>query len=279
MNEGQQQAPATSTPAALPPDQQLEVPGTSTPDAAQETDEQRNARELAAQEERAAKRRDGIQRRFDELTADKHRERERADRAERELDFARRSQQERLAPQQDVAPRRDQFETYEDFLEAKTGWAARQAALQVAQQVRRQQDEERARTTTTQVQQQIERAHDERMASYAKANPDFEEALQASTVSVPEVALNYLKLLDNGPEIAHELLRNPDHARRLARAPGYQVGVILGEISAALKQKAPQHSTAPDPGQPVGSRPAPSGSPPEDTEAYFKYANKKYGVR
>jgi hypothetical protein len=104
-------------------------------------------------------------------------------------------------------------------------------------------------------------AFNERMASYAKANPSLVTVL--GNPNLPQLAKDAAAVVvesDIGPQILHYLGANPDQAARIARkTPAQQaadVGRIEGELRAKSKtpQKIPQITRAPSPPTPTQGR-------------------------
>lgn len=163
-------------------------------------------------------------------------------------------EQPKPAQETDQAPQRADYDDYEAYIRALARYDAKQevAGLTKAEQARQQ-------TAQQQFAEQLRKAalvqsHGQRVAAYAKSNPDFAEVMD-SDVDVGSAA-EALMEMDDGPAVMVALHRNPEIAERLRNSSAHMQGVILGQLSAALKSKPPQVSKAPPPGQPVGVKSA-----------------------
>lgn len=257
----QSEAPIVEAPAGV----------TDTPETVEETDEQRNARELAERKKRSERQYQGVKRRIDELTADKYAERQARERAEREAETLRSwIQQQQQAKQQspnDGGPRRDQFDDYESYIAAKAEWSAEQRANQAVEQLRTRMAQEQAQAAQFLQAAQLAQAHQARVKEFAKANPAFAEVMD-SDVDVGTAARAIVEMED-GPAVMLALHQNPEIAERLRASSPYMQGIILGQLSASLKSRPPV-SKAPAPGTPVGSKPASTHKDPSQmTDAEF----------
>lgn len=263
--------------------------GTGTPDAidqTEESDEQKNARITAeaAQKsaERAQRAQSRVNQRMAELTADKRAAEQRATDA---LALAQQAISQRTAgpaSQQQgdpwAPPVRESFESYEDFVVAK---AVHQNRVETARmmQAREQQVAQESQQRNVQAQEAaVLKAYADRYAKAATAIPDFAETMEDADVHVPNTVASMLRNMEDGPVVAYHLQKNPSLVARFNNANPMAQAVILGEISASLKtSSAAAQSAAPAPGRPVGSGSGGSGNadaPPEDTNAYMKWAAK-----
>lgn len=259
--------------------EQTTSPGAAdTPETVEETDEQKNARVIQEREERSRKRAESIQKRINELTADKYTERQRAERLERQLEEL--SKQQRAAQQpkagdDDPRPKRDAFDDYDEYQVALGRWAARQESRQIAQAERQRWQAEQQQASAHQQVARIAQEHGKRLQAYAKANPDFAEVTKNEAV-VNDAAAVLLATLPNGPALIHALHRSPELVDQLNDTPPHLMGVVLGEISASLKNRPPQVSQAPAPGTPVGGKAAPAKSLADmDYDEYVRTRRKQ----
>lgn len=181
----------------------------------------------------------------------------------------------------DPEPKRDdpkwRDKDYEEFLDARAEWKARKtyreekAKDDKAAQARQQ--EERA---VEEIQRTIE-AHNKRTAEYIKVNPKFAEVLE-SDIKITMAAGYLLQQNEDGPLIMDQLHKQPELLAKLNGARNAaQISELLGRIAGSAKAMASQVSRAPAPGDPVGTNSSSEGDPPEDPEAYSKWANKKFG--
>ena len=124
----------------------------------------------------------------------------------------------------------------------------------------------------------VSQTFNDRYAEYASANPDYQEIATAAGNKAFAPHINQAILYaDNGPQIDHHLLMNPQEAERLNAMHPTTAAMELGKLSVKLSAKAPiKTSNAPDPIETVGG----GGSPSSDNrytsgtsmEDYYKTA-------
>ena len=267
------------TPAAPEPEQDASESGTDEPPLepsapAQPTPEERSRR--------------SVQKRFDELTR-------RAAEAERRADMLLESQKALLgrqeqpqrqtpqAPAEDAPPREEDFPgDYRAFLQAEAKFAARQeveSRLQRAENERQQQ--ERQRTEQERAAQHIEqvgtvmRQFEQRTADFAKTAPDYDatvEALDAIPIGPHNSAMvQTLLMRPDSASVLYHMGKNPKVAEQISRMPPALQGAAIGEFAANIARSA-QHTNAPPPGRPVGSRAASGSSTPPTSGSMDDYA-------
>lgn len=243
-----------------------------------ETDEQKNERALAEETTKRAakeeKRQLGVQRRIDELTAARYQEKARADALQSILDS---NLGKGNQPQSKEAsePNRDNFESYEDYLEAKASYKAEQIVQKHLEQYQTQQKEVTTRNQAEQSRKESERQFLERRATLEKEIPDYRDIVEDwDTSSLPSSLVDMLIKLPEGPLVSYHMAKNPALEAQFRDQPEYMHGVILGQLIASLKS-SPKISAAPAPGKPVSSSKAGSSTePPSDPEQYFAWAQK-----
>lgn len=165
----------------------------------------------------------------------------------------------------DERPNRAQFNSEEEFFDAKVAWGVRQGIAQerAAEQQRAEQEKAKA----------VVDGHHQRLSEALGKYDDFEEVLQASKAEVSQAAGVYIQRLDNGPDVMYHLATHPEIAEEIhSMEPIDQVGA-LGRISAELRKgsepkprKGKPESQAPEPISPVAantkSSPTPLGEAP-----------------
>lgn len=150
----------------------------------------------------------------------------------------------------DGKPKPDAFETHAEYVEALTDWTTDQKFKERDQKAENTRLEtERAKQTTT---------YQEKAKAFLAKHPDFDEVVEDLVVS--PVVVGIIQSSENGPEIAYELGKNPDEAKRIAKLPPLQAALELGAIKSRIASKAsgekksePKRvSSAPAPIAPVG---------------------------
>lgn len=219
--------------------------GASDQAAGQEQERQRASeagKTLAAQRKQNAaaaymRRQDALMRQNEELT--------------REL-INRTRQSEQPRQQANDAPQRDNFQSYEDYVDARAEWKASKKAEEAVSKQWQQFAEHIEQAQRQQQENTIYAGHGERIQQYAQAHPEFAELLDREDVVVPDVASRAILQMKDGPEIMMAMHREPAIAAELHKLNPVDQVAFLGRLSAYLQFKPPQISRAPAPGRPVG---------------------------
>lgn len=198
---------------------------------------------------------DGVQKRINELTAKARAAERRAEYAESQLHANHgRNREEPSAPESAAGrPALDQFESYDDYVEALTDWKTDQklTAREVANEAKRQKSEA-TETTRTKVFTQVEAGRSE----FA----DFDDVvINNPDLPVSESMTGVLLELEKGHAVAYYLGQNLEEAADIASMSPTRQAIALGRIEAKLAIKSPAKlSKAP---APVGSALAGGASP------------------
>jgi hypothetical protein len=174
-----------------------------------------------------------FQKRIDEVTAQKYE-------AQRLADYYKglaegRTAQQPQAPQQQVGPPQiEQFESYDDYEEAKIAWVVEQRLSQARQLEQRQ---------------STLRTYEEREGALRAARPDFDNVVRDPSLPITPLMAEMIRESDVGPEVAYHLGTNRQEAQRIAFLPPHRQAAELGRIEAALT-KAPMASAKPIPPAP-----------------------------
>ena len=255
---------------------------TETPDAV--TDEQKNEQVKVEEQQKTEKRARGWQKRVDELTRDKY--------AERQAREALQKQNEELLrvalgkgnantpnanQESDGRPNPASYvhgESDAQYIRDDAVWLAEQRTRAILNDNAKQQTEAQAKQAQEQSERAIHSAYMTRQREVAKSIPDFDATMQmAHEVSVPDTAFNLIRRMPDGPLVVYHMVKNPALAEQFYANPPELHGILLGQLSATLKGSA-KISNAPPPGKPVQAKSGSSSSPPEDTAAYFAWAEK-----
>lgn len=237
-----------------------------------ETDEQKTEREKAEKEaERADKKQKALDRRFAEITAEKHAERARADALAREIEALK---QQKPAVQEDGEPKREAFDDYESYLDARATYRAEQQAKRIVEDFAKQQKAQMEAQGREQRLREEINAYRVRQQEIAKSIPDYREVLDEAKVELPPQVLQMLTRLEDGPLLIYHLAKSPELQAQFSTQAPEMHGVLLGQLSATLKASAKTVSSAPAPGKPSGTKPGASSEPPTDPEKYMEWASK-----
>lgn len=160
------------------------------------------------------------------------------------------------------APKREDFDSYEDFIDARAAHNAAQATRKVLAE-----REEQVTRDAQAKQQEAERTSFEtslaqRMAKGQEKYEDFAEVAQADHVPITKAMAEVIAASDTGEDIAYFLGRNLDEATRISKLSPALQAHALGTIEASLRAK-PKSSAAPAPAKPISS----TGSTGQDFEA------------
>lgn len=250
-----------------------------TPENEIETDEQKNARVQEEDAERARvkedRRQSKVQARMNELTAQRYAEQRRADDlAEQNRRLLEAIEGRRNPTLTNGTPQREQFDSYEDFLEAKAEYKAEQIVKQQIEQFTESQKKSSSIAQMQQSQKDSERLFLERRQVAEKELPDYKDVVEDWEPNLPNNVVDMIIKLEQGPLISYHMAKNPSLEAQFRDSSPEMHGVLLGQLIASLK--SPQKvSSAPTPGKPVSSSKAASGTqPPSDPNQYFAWAQK-----
>ena len=231
--------------------------------------------------------RGGFQRRIDELTRNWREEQRRVDALTQAL------LQQRGQPPQPEAPQPAQpakLPTLEEFGydEAKYQAALIEYADKRASETveKRFAEYERQRAEQARAETFVGRARE-----YAQANPDFMDVLQSPTLPISESVQDLAKDLENGPELIHWLVKNPQEADRLMRLPERLQAFEAGRIADRLESKksaakpaapaAPVVTKAPPPPPTLEATEASGQKPPEEMtdDEWYRLQKRKANLK
>ncbi len=175
-------------------------------------------------------------------------------RKEAEAELYRRMAEKPAAPApeqraQDAAPNRDQFESYEEYLEARADWRADQKVKAALAEVESRQ--QRAVQDMSQ-QQQVQRFQSQ-LAEARKTLPDFEKVMDAADeVPITQAMRDAILESEVGALLTYHLAKHPGEASRISQLSATAQIKALGRIEAGLTAApAPRVSKAPDPIKPL----------------------------
>lgn len=262
---------------AIPPAEVTEQTEANSP-VVEETEE--GAAEQTA--EAAEKQDPWYKRRIDELTRDKHEARRQAERMEKLLvqqeEMLRRMQPEREpeAPKS-LAPNPADFAGGEydpRYMQAMLQHTRESAIAEAKQAVAAEYEARQQREAMSAQQARLETAEAAARAKY----PDYDSVIETIT-SDPRLAQNptirqALLGLDNGPDIAYQLGRDPSLAYEIASMNPIQAGIKL----ASLLRPEATPKTAPNPIKPITGSGNTAGKPDPatmSTKDYIAYMNNK----
>lgn len=186
----------------------------------------------------------GVQKRIDELTSNWRT-------AERDRDYWRelalKSAQPEPKPVEQPAstgkPALDQYESYDEYVEALADWKYEQRALQERERSQKQQQE--------QTQAEKVRSFQARADAVRETHPDFDQVVTNPTLPISQAMADAAYASEKGPEILYHLGQNPQEADRIYRMSPIEAAMAIGRIEATLSRPARTKSSAPEPIEPV----------------------------
>ena len=237
---------ATTAEATQVAEESQQVEKSAEATAAEQHDE--SADDPAAE---AKKSKGGFQRRIDELTRQREEERREKERllslVERLSDNGRPQKQETQS-QGLSEPKREDFDDYEQFIEARAEFRAVKAV-----EARFKEQEQRQQQATQQsAQAKTLQDWNAKVSSAREKYADFDDAV-AVDVPISKAMSEAMLDSDKGAEVAYYLAKNPSEAARIAAlSPNGQIREI-GKLEDRVA-KPVKASSAPDPIRPVGAR-------------------------
>lgn len=210
----------------------------------------------------------GVQKRIGELV------RERED-ARREKDYwreqAMKGQPKSEPTKTEEKPKVDQFQSYEDYLEALADYKAEQKFTEREKKREQESQQERAKREFDEVRSTFA----ERVEQAAEKYEDFEEVAFSENVPISEAMSMAIMSSELGPDLLYHLGQNPKESARIARLPPIAAVRELGKLEAKLSETPTKRaSKAPEPIKPVGNRAEvekdPSDMSPKEFAAWRK---------
>lgn len=198
----------------------------------------------------AKKHKGGFQKRIDELTrriAEERREKERL--LSLVESTVRKPEQTTQQSSELVEPTREQFESYEEFIEARAAYRAEKAVETKLRAIEEQRTQQAAQAKQAEAQRQWQT----RMAEAAEKIPDFVDVLGQSTAPSTPTMMQAIIESEAGPQVAYYLAQNPAEAARIASLSPASQAREIGKLEDRVTKPA-KASSAPEPIKPVGSR-------------------------
>lgn len=227
-------------------------------------------------EEGKPKRSAGIEKRMSELTAKRREAEARAEDAERKLAELTSA---KGADGQEKEPSLDDFDTYDQFITAKTRWEAKQAFVSF----QRENAEAGKKAAHGQRDEVLKAEFSAKVEDARTRMPDFDAVAFNPQVPVTEAMQAAILESDMSADLAYYLGKNPDAAFKMATMSPLSVAREIGRIEAAILS-APvvvKATQAPDPIRPVGQRSANVQKDPDEmTDAeYFAWRKSQNSAR
>lgn len=216
-----------------------------------------------------------FQKRIDKLTAEKYRLSDELGVLRAKLETATKPAEEAAAAEP-ARPKPEDYEDSEKYLEALADWKTELKVKEL-----KEKDAQEA------IQQQMRKtfdAHLERTRKFREEHDDYDEVAADANIPIPKAVEFAIIELDNGPEVAYHLAKNPELAEKLAGMSDLAAVMEIGRLSASLavnekgvtepsasaENPAPEKtkavSAAPKPIKPVGAGATKSSVPLDETD-------------
>jgi len=212
------------------------------------------------------KRKPWWEKRFDELTAKRY-DAEREAAYWRGIAEGRTPNQQATETRQDGPPREDQFDSYDEYEQARIDYAVEQRLRQAE---------------AAKAQQAVLQTYEERVARLREAKPDYDSVVNNPTLRITPIMADVIRESDAGPEVAYHLGTNPQEAARIAALPPHRQAAELGKLeirlsSTAQPQAKPNRNPPPPPPQTVAGLSNGLNKAPEDMSMAEYVAARKAG--
>lgn len=246
-----------------------EKPEVGDPDAKDDTTEEQSGEPPAKKKPPK-----GVQKALDRLNREKQEQRERAEAAEARLAKVLDRVEEVLPkPKEQQAPKREDFDDPEQYIEAKAEWIAEQETAKRLDEKQRADLDNAVKLE----QNEILTKYNERRAEIVKELDDFEEVALNDEIRIPMPAVQAILMHKDGPRIQYYLGQHPEEAAKLFELNPLQAVGRIHEIGLEVKASVRQVSKAPDPIKPLGSRDSASQKDPAEMsmDEYAAYAKSR----
>lgn len=191
---------------------------------------------------------------------------------------------QRQQPQESGEPKRESFESYEEFIEAKATFKAEQKARELIEAERKQSQQQGERERSAASQEKIAQRWTTVEQEFAKTHKDYEAVVtpfvEDDLGTFSEVARRAIVESDLGPQVLYHLAQNPEDADRLANMSPTQQVKELGKLELKLSVPAKDKSKAPPPpSHERGNRNAANGYSENMSDAEYREWRKTQGAR
>lgn len=218
------------------------------------------------------------QRRIGQLIAERDAERQRREDLETRL----RAVEERTAPKNEEA--KPTLERYngdvEKYAEALSSWTTNKVLAEKEAKETKEAEEAENR--------EVFESYNERVKAAAEKYEDFEEVVGNRNIKIPQVVQLAVMEMENGPDVAYWLGKNPEEAAKLVEMRPLSAVRAIERIAAKLgtpeKKEEKKGSNAPPPIKPVAGSAKSDKKPEEMSWSEFRAwrdgeEKKRYGGR
>ena len=178
-------------------------------------------------------------------------------------------------------PKRDQFGTYEEFIEARADWRGGQAAEKALKEAIKRENESR----NQEAQQKQAREWTGRIDSARDEIEDFDEICSESDAPVTQAMSSAIMESDVGPKIAYYLAKNPGEAEKISKLSNSKQVAAIVALEEKVSKPVKTPTKAPAPINPVGKNASTDSEIPSDKDDINTWMRKerarmeKLGIR
>jgi len=178
-------------------------------------------------------------------------------------------------------PTRDQFGTYEEFIEARADWKATHAAQRTLQDAIKRDEQDRVREE----QDKSSREWSKRVDTARNDIDDFDEVCSESEAPVTQFMSRAIMDADLGPQIAYYLAQHPEEAEKISTLKPYKQIAAIAALEEKVAKPVKTPSKAPAPITPVSKSASPDSDMPSDKDDTATWIRKekarmeKLGIR
>ena len=182
----------------------------------------------------------------------------------------------------DGEPKRENFSTYEDYLEARADWRAERKTAEALEARFREQEK---RNTDTQQAARLQKMQETWQASVAKAAEryaDFDDVLEASDAPMTQAMHAAIMDADDPAAVAYHLAKNKQEAERIAGLDPRLQAREIWKLETGIPKAQAKPSKAPPPIDPVRGKSTVTDDDepdPKDTEKWVKWRNRQLAKR
>lgn len=179
--------------------------------------------------------------------------------------------------QKDSAPKRDEFSSYEDFVEAKALHVARTEAKKELEAFKNESKKSEEDSKHAKASAEFSARVEGVIEAGRKAYPDFDATVNAAVKegNLPTKGPLYEAIMDSdiGEKLAYHLAKNEDESERIQKLSVYGQLRELGKLEDRLSAKKEPRQTM----EPVGGRTSTASGLRDDmsTDAWIKARNKQ----
>ena len=174
--------------------------------------------------------------------------------------------QRQQAPRDTGAPKLDQFDNIEDYVEAKAAYVADkriEEKLSAREKVENERNAQAAQSKSAESWQK-------RVMTAQAEMSDYDDVVGSSDIVFKDpVVLSAIQESDIGPKIAYYLASNPDEADDIAGMTGIAAVRAIGRLEAKLSVKGSNVTRTPEPIKTVGQKATVTKEPSKMSDAEF----------